>query len=133
MMVIRRLETGLISEADVFQENSKNYVSFKRHVNVICQSLTFNNKLILSMAGAKVIGSFTAVGAVVCFVQSHEGELSSFNNHSVQVWQLSSIFSPEYWVWPDETLIFSFLLKTQFIFFSLMGHSPKKDISHTLK
>ncbi len=107
-MVIRRLETGLISEADVFQESSKNYVSFKRHVNVICQSLTFNNKLILSMAGAKVIGSFTAVGAVVCFVQSHEGELSSFNNHSVQVWQLSSIFSPEYWVWPDETLIFSF-------------------------
>ncbi len=70
------------------------------------------------MAGAKVIGSFTAVGAVVCFVQSHEGELSSFNNHSVQVWQLSSIFSPEYWVWPDETLIFSFLKK---YIFSLMG------------
>lgn len=92
----------------MFSKRAARTVLALKDINVICLSLTFNKQLIFSMAGAKVIGSFTAVGAVVCFVQCHEGELSSFNNHPVQVWQLSSVFSPEYWVWPDETLIFSF-------------------------
>lgn len=60
------------------------------------------------MTGAEVIGGFTAVGAVICFVQWREGEFSSFDGHMVQVWQLSTVFSPEYWVWPGETLTFSF-------------------------
>lgn len=67
MTVISRI--GLINDADAFQESSKSCVSFNRHVNVICLSLTFNNQLIFSVTGAEVIGSFTAVGAVVCFVQ----------------------------------------------------------------
>lgn len=62
--------------------------------------LTVDIEHVLSAAPAQVVAGFTAVGAIVRLVERSEGELSSVNDHPVQVWKFNSVFRPHHRIWP---------------------------------
>lgn len=63
-------------------------------------TLTMYYQDIFCAVSANRIFCFTSVCAIVCFVQETDAQDPAIDNHSLWIWQLSTVLCPQYWFWP---------------------------------
>lgn len=71
------------------------------------RALTVHIQLILGNVRPQGVAGFTAVCAIVSFVEWCNDEFPAFHDHALHVWQLSAIFRPDHWLWSERWIQFS--------------------------
>lgn len=82
---------------------TSNCISWKCQICIACtkeSTLTMYYQDIFCAVSANGIFCFTSVCAIVCFVQEADAQNPAIDNHSLWIWQFSTVLCPQYWFWP---------------------------------